>query len=204
MKTRKCRKCGEDKTLENFQVGCITKGVSYRRHTCASCESLRKKYWYGRNIERVREDQNQKAKIRYDGDKKKYQARSAGWQRHYRMEYRKMVFDHYGHACVCCGETIDKFLTIDHINNDGYTARKEKLHPRDSASLYRWLVKNNFPKNFQVLCMNCNFGKSRNNGICPHQEPSTAISQESRIKRSEAPGPSYILGEDIASPSVQN
>lgn len=39
--------------------------------------------------------------------------------------------------------------------------------------------------------MNCNHGKSRNNGVCPHKthhkEGSTTISPESTTKRLEAP-----------------
>ncbi|MBU2685592.1 MAG: hypothetical protein KKF27_20315, partial [Gammaproteobacteria bacterium] len=179
METRKCRKCGTEKPIDDFQVGCITKGIKYRRHTCAICESLRKQYWYGENIERVRADQNKKAKLRYNGDKKKYKCQGAEWQRKYREEYREKVLNHYGNKCNCCGETTPQFLTIDHIHNDGYTARQKKQHPRDASSFYRWLVKTNFPEGFQILCMNCNFGKARNNGICPHQEPSTTISRES-------------------------
>lgn len=29
--------------------------------------------------------------------------------------------------------------------------------------------KNHYPPEFQVLCINCQFGKKYNNGICPHQ-----------------------------------
>ena len=34
--------------------------------------------------------------------------------------------------------------------------------------IYIWLKNNNFPEGFQVLCFNCNCGKARNKGICPH------------------------------------
>lgn len=78
---------------------------------------------------------------------------------------RKLVFKHYGEKCECCGESNIKFLTIDHINGGGRKHRKEiKGH------LYSWLVKNNFPNGFQVLCYNCNCGKRINNGICPHKD----------------------------------
>lgn len=74
------------------------------------------------------------------------------------------VLDAYGgRECVCCGETIVEFLTIDHINGDGGKHRKEV-----NGSMYIWLRKNNYPEGFQVLCMNCNFGK-RLSGICPHK-----------------------------------
>jgi hypothetical protein len=30
------------------------------------------------------------------------------------------------------------------------------------------LRRNNYPEGFQILCMNCQFGKRMNNGVCPH------------------------------------
>ena len=77
---------------------------------------------------------------------------------------RNLVFDHYGRTCICCGESEFRFLTIDHINNDGATHRKAI-----GGNLYSWLIKNQFPDGFQVLCFNCNHGKHLNGGICPHQ-----------------------------------
>jgi len=77
------------------------------------------------------------------------------------------VFNAYGgYICVCCKDTEKAWLTIDHINNDG------ALHRRNMSSgsnTYRWLRDNNFPEGFQVLCMNCQWGKKNCNGICPHQ-----------------------------------
>lgn len=34
--------------------------------------------------------------------------------------------------------------------------------------MYKWLVANDFPPGFQVLCANCNMAKDRPGG-CPHQ-----------------------------------
>jgi len=36
------------------------------------------------------------------------------------IKLKTMVYNHYGWLCNCCGETTPKFLTIDHVNNDGY------------------------------------------------------------------------------------
>ena len=77
-----------------------------------------------------------------------------------------------GHKCVCCGETGKRFLTIDHINNDGNKHRKDLGSP-DSEVLYRWLKKHNYPPGFQVLCWNCNIGKMLNGGVCPHVDGKT-------------------------------
>lgn len=72
-----------------------------------------------------------------------------------------------GYVCACCGETERMFLSIDHVNDDGNQMRK--VHGKTPERLYRWLKKNNYPDGFQVLCMNCNTGKHRNGGTCPHQ-----------------------------------
>jgi len=70
-----------------------------------------------------------------------------------------------GYRCKCCGETLEAFLSLDHVNNDGAAHRKQT----DRRKLYKWLQREGYPPGFQVLCMNCNFGKARNGGVCPHQ-----------------------------------
>jgi hypothetical protein len=67
------------------------------------------------------------------------------------------------------------FLTIDHINNDGNIHRsiingkrtKDGNSYGAGAQTYRWLIDNDYPGGFQVLCFNCNWAKS--NGGCPHK-----------------------------------
>lgn len=76
------------------------------------------------------------------------------------------VFMAYGGVeCACCKETNPIFLSIDHTNNDGSSHRK--LIGNDK--IYRFLLKNNFPEGYQVLCHNCNRGKYLNGGTCPHR-----------------------------------
>ena len=83
----------------------------------------------------------------------------------YRSELKNKIISQYGGMCKCCGEKQILFLTIDHVNG-----RKTNNHGHDMAGckLYNWLIKNNFPKDFQVLCMNCNWAKGLWK-ICPHQ-----------------------------------
>ena len=82
---------------------------------------------------------------------------------------REEVYSYYGgYKCNCCGETERTFLSIDHINNDGAAQRRAGLHNGGSA-FYAWLRKNKFPDGYQVLCMNCQVGKHRNGGVCPHK-----------------------------------
>jgi hypothetical protein len=72
-------------------------------------------------------------------------------------EARKLVFDHYGRVCSCCGSM--KSPTIDHIEGDGAAHRRE-LKIRGGAKMYRWLVKNCFPPGYQTLCKPCNNSKA--------------------------------------------
>jgi hypothetical protein len=69
---------------------------------------------------------------------------------------KETVFDHYGHACACCGTT--ERLTIDHVNGDGDEHRAEV---GVGWAIYRWLVKNGCPEGFQTLCQSCNGSKKR-------------------------------------------
>lgn len=110
---------------------------------------------------------------------------------------KERVYAAYGgYECACCGETQKEFLSIDHIRNDGYEMFKKGIHPRGTG-FYIWLCKNNFPEGFQVLCMNCQFGKKHNNGVCPHMEGVEIISKESTDKRPEAHCPREYYGVKI-------
>lgn len=77
------------------------------------------------------------------------------------------VFESYGNKCACCGETNLFFLELDHINNDGNFDRKRTGHLNNVFLNLKNAVKN--PERFQLLCSNCNSGKARNGGICPHK-----------------------------------
>jgi hypothetical protein len=77
---------------------------------------------------------------------------------------RRAVIIHYGGKCACCPEATFEFLEIDHINNDG-AAHRKKI---GMGNTYKWLIANNYPPGFQVLCSNCNHAKGRY-GICPHE-----------------------------------
>ncbi len=60
----------------------------------------------------------------------------------------------YGGKCLFCGETDFRFMTIDHVFNDG---NQEK---RRGARFYRTLKLLGFPKDrYQLLCLNCNCAK---------------------------------------------
>jgi hypothetical protein len=83
---------------------------------------------------------------------------------------RDEIYSAYGgYKCNCCGEAERMFLSIDHVNNDGAQERKSGKYNGSGSAFYTWLRKNNFPTGYQVLCMNCQIGKHKNGGVCPHQ-----------------------------------
>lgn len=86
----------------------------------------------------------------------------------YYCRLRDEAIDAYGWKCRCCGETEPLFLSIDHVNGGGNEHRRSLGTKGSGASFYKWLRDNEYPKDFQTLCMNCNHGRMRNNGICPH------------------------------------
>jgi hypothetical protein len=83
-------------------------------------------------------------------------------------KYREMILDYYGRKCVCCGEEEESFLTLDHINDDGYLDRNPNGDKKSGKELYVLVEKQGFPDKYQILCQNCNWGK-KIKGICPHQ-----------------------------------
>ena len=83
-------------------------------------------------------------------------------------EIKQIVLRKYGklNGCVCCGEQRLEFLTLDHVKDDGASDRK--LNGRAGWQLYRLLKTLGYPKGFQTLCFNCNWGKRLGKGFCPH------------------------------------
>lgn len=96
----------------------------------------------------------------FEADKKR--------QKDAEIRRRDQVIKAYNSHCACCNENESRFLTVDHVNNDGDKHRREIGISRGGDKFYSWIIKNNFPQFLQLLCWNCNMGKVFNDGICPH------------------------------------
>lgn len=108
----------------------------------------------------------------------------ASWRRCIEDD-KKVVIEHYGGVCSCCGESRWELLTIDHTFNDGAEHRKEifgkyKSQKFAGHKFYHWLIQNDFPPGFQVLCHNCNSAKS-SFGYCPHMIDKELIGKNDTI-----------------------
>lgn len=78
-----------------------------------------------------------------------------------KQQLKAEVLTHYGNgkcACVMCGYSDLRALSIDHANNNGYAHRKAFARHHGDG-LYSYLKKENYPLGYQTLCMNCQFIK---------------------------------------------
>ncbi|MDE1940674.1 MAG: hypothetical protein KGI66_00995, partial [Patescibacteria group bacterium] len=88
----------------------------------------------------------------------------------YRRKLKADILAAYGNKCACCGFDDPRFLTIDHVNNDGAHERRTVDSGGGNYRFYLRLKREGFPKDkYQALCANCNFGKQWNGGTCPHK-----------------------------------
>jgi len=83
-----------------------------------------------------------------------------------RAALRSEMLDVYGNRCVCCGEQEPAFLTLDHADNDGAAHRRET---GNTYASWKDLKAKGWPqRGYRLLCYNCNCGRERNGGVCPH------------------------------------
>jgi len=76
---------------------------------------------------------------------------------------KRSVLQHYSPElkCVMCGNSDIRVLSIDHIHGGGSNHCRNLRS--QGTTLYRWLIKNDYPEGYQVLCMNCNVIKAHEN-----------------------------------------
>jgi hypothetical protein len=90
----------------------------------------------------------------------------ADYQMTPRRRLKEAIISAYGGKCACCGEADSRFLTVDHVQNDGAEERRQIGHWNILANIRR----QGFPDRYQLLCYNCNCAKGVY-GSCPHSWP---------------------------------
>lgn len=141
-------------------VCCINEAKKDRK-LCQKCID------YRINYNKTHKKQRDKVQLKYRATHKK---ELSDYYKNKYLEVKAIIVKHYSNGkmcCNCCGENIFEFMTVDHIKGGGNKHRKE-IKKESGRSFYEWLIKNNFPKGYQILCWNCNWSKFRH-GICPHQ-----------------------------------
>ncbi len=164
-----CRVCGVPKPMSQFRMTNF-KGGTWRRHICVAClrqrchaheiTNNRMKYGTNRNpgmLARLRERNKVK-----------------------REQTLHVVIAAYGSKCECCSEGRPEMLTFDHVNGGGYHG------PSKTWVLRSRIIHLGFPKEYRVLCYNCNSAIGLF-GYCPHVDDSkykmNTDSSSSRIVR---------------------
>jgi hypothetical protein len=179
---KKCRVCGEDKILSDFQKNknickrclsvylrnlrskrrlsgeCIRCGENTPEKGgvhCKNCLSKRKVY------EKKFLDRGVCPRCKENEIANGLETCMECNRRRKGLDYslKKEVINYYGDKCAHCGENNLDFLCIDHINNDGAKHRNQFKSKKLGRHLYYWLKSNNYPRGFQVLCLNCNHKK---------------------------------------------
>lgn len=176
---RYCRKCSAHLSTErrrrnrlNGYCSCGRKLATGDRFKCERCRDRKSRY----NKERGRIKMAQWRECHKDRLELQRKERS--------LSQKMRIFKAYGGCvCACCGDTHLEFLTLNHLNGGGNKHRKEV------KNLYRWIIRNNFPPGFNVLCMNCNFAEGKAEGGCPH-------------KRERFDAPAKIISEAPAQEAV--
>lgn len=177
---KKCASCGFTKPLTEFlknrartdgvQTYCalctrryrqdnpIDQKTRYARHADANRQEAIARYWEDPDTVRAKRHKVNRTPEEYARHTERVKKRA--------YQIREAVFGAYGgFVCACCNERNPMFLTIDHIEGcGGAERRKQGL----GHSFYGWLRRHGFPPGFQVLCYNCNLGRAKNGGVCPH------------------------------------
>jgi len=152
-----CPKCEVDKPFSRFP---LRDGRTKIRRCCSAC------YLIIGN--RNRRERYRLHPEKHDEAKKRLRQR----QKEIRWGRKVAALTNYGGTppkCACCGEGHIEFLNIDHKNGDGQKHRK--MFNNDSTTFFRWLEKQNYPKDLglRVLCWNCNCSMGTW-GYCPHDK----------------------------------
>lgn len=130
-------------------------------HICNTCQYQRQKHQPCREISHLRPYHNEYRKSHHEQIKLSQQKQ--------RRKVKTEIISHYSPnlSCVRCGFNDIRALSIDHIDGGGKRQKEEIGVSRiGGIGFYRWLIRNNFPEGFQVLCMNCQFIKRIENHEC--------------------------------------
>lgn len=126
------------------------------------------RYWEDPEASRAKSRQYQKER-QPEWSKEKARAKA---REKYKI-LRRQVFEKLGVRCYCCGIEDIRFLTIDHIHNDG---KLERTNPTGTAinsyTVLRRIWQAGCPSDrYRIACYNCNCARRvTGGGNCPHQE----------------------------------
>lgn len=150
-----CSKCQTPKSLDEFYTD---KSKRLGVHgTCKECVKADRRARYAADPEKYMERMRA-----YAATEEGKAAKQRVW-----LKLRADALNAYGNKCVCCGESTEEFLTIDHVGGWGKDHRREI--GSGASNIYQWLRKANYPQDgtIRLLCWNCNCSIGVR-GYCPH------------------------------------
>ena len=164
---RICVRCKVDKSDSDFSSKAIKNGD----HRCKVCVVECVRVWRKKNPEKYRVSIKRNNCQRRDSPARMAVNRHCSLSRSHAI--RRASYEALGGSCVCCGETQQYFLEIDHIEGGGQRHRKHLMMLKHGRTSYVYALRleilSGRTDGLQLLCSNCNRGKMRNGGACPHE-----------------------------------
>ena len=164
MKTKRCPKCGETKSVDEFHKHSETHDKL--RVPCKQCRVQECKEYHAQpHVRMAHSIQGKQYRRRPEIHKRRQEyhktpeirAKNNARTTKRMQEFRQQIFDKLGHQCEWCGNIEDKMLTIDHKNNDGGEHRRKT---KNAWKLYRDIIADpNAKKYLRILCMGCNWAR---------------------------------------------
>lgn len=193
--SKTCSKCRLEQPATEFHRKADAKDGLHP--ACKTCSKQRMREWYEANklkanLTSQRYYENNKEKVR--SYLREYEARNrdrlnaAHRARHARRpalvkrrdqqrgkrivaELKFQVAQALGGKCFCCGIEDVRFLTIDHVKNDGMADRKSCGFWMNNRTFLQHVLAQGCPSDrYQLACCNCNMGRAKagKGGECPH------------------------------------
>lgn len=148
---------------------CVHHQIEYRDRCCPECKRMANREYRAGMQEQIRVQRAAK-----------YQRSKAipGWlEDHYqrgRQTYERIrvqVHEAYGGKCYCCGLDDWRFLTVDHVHNDGHKDRHPNGRRVTGHKIYKEALAAVGTGRFRLACFNCNCARQHRgqDGVCPHE-----------------------------------
>lgn len=188
---KNCSEFYKDKTRKSGLRGdckkCCEPRIKKRQNAAKLKTKMKKQFFLDKNGKECREckqfkdfsnfSKSKKGLFGYDRlckicNKKLYEKCRINYrQKNYRYKKKFIIIAHYSMGEMCCRNcrfNNIKALQVDHIKGNGAEHRRTFKY---SSQLYEWIVKNDFPDGFQILCANCNTVKKIDNNENPWSKP---------------------------------
>jgi len=150
-----CKTCGVELTDDNYTLS----QRNYNFQYCNDCFRIKRRE-YQKTHYKTQLGKSSSQIMMLNWRTKNHETFLQNIKIHHLLQKKAVIEKYSGgkNCCVLCGFTDIRALSIDHINGGGHQHVKE-IKKTSGCSFYSWLIKNNYPEGYQVLCMNCQFIK---------------------------------------------